>query len=121
MLPGKEERSLKMTKQVKNNGYRHNEEDILKACGLTKRDPVLRETFDFLVELINSTEGNSRRIELLEEFLKAKEYTAREKAFLLYYFIEVAYDSGSRHGAENSNDIYALPRIAEPRKRVGHA
>lgn len=33
-----------MTKQAKNNGYRHNEEDILKICCLTKRDPVLRGT-----------------------------------------------------------------------------
>lgn len=110
-----------MKKQSKNNGYRHNEENILNACGLTKRDPVLRETFDFLLDAINSTEGNSRRIELLEEFLRAEEYTAREKAFLLYFLIEVAYDSGSKQGAEESYETYALPKISDTRKRVGHA
>jgi hypothetical protein len=111
-----------MEKTAKSNEYHHNGENILKACGLTKRSPVLWETYQFLLELWDGTPDGSRRVELLEGFLNDQEFSNRERAFLLYHLIDAAFRAGFDRGFTGTVDVLTPTQATEGgAKAVGHA
>ena len=89
-----------MKKTVDITRYRHNEEGILKACGLVRRDAALRQAYDLLIEYWNDAQRGSRRVEVLETFLGARGLSKREKAFLLFHLTSNAFDAGFEVGQQ---------------------
>ena len=111
-----------MEKTAKRNGYQYNEENILKACSLAKRNALLWETYQFLLELWDGTPDGSRRVELLEGFLNDPEFSNRERAFLLYHLIDDAFKAGFDRGFTGTTDVLTPKEAPEGRhKAVGHA
>lgn len=94
-----------MAKQNKNNDrevrkFMEYEKELLELCGLTKRGFALGRTFQELIDAVNIEDEDFDRVKAIEKFLENKKYTVKEKALLLFCYVEFAYCSGKKYRAD---------------------
>lgn len=91
-----------MAKQNKNDDrearkFIKYEKELLELCGLTERGFTLGQAFIGLIDAVNSVDKDFDRVKEVEKFLENKKYTVKEKALLLFCYVDFAHDSGRKH------------------------